>query len=215
MIVDLAGSGFSHLMLSIHLEASYDSVRQAWESVGLEKGEQSGTDMGYTELAGFRKGGQNYSLFTSLSVVPEEGSNLTLIYEFFGFPVQRELRSNLDKLGRLLDQLEGQCSVVTSASGLFFLDSFKPKFDLPLMRFNMPDDFFSEIRGVRLVKLRDGVAGDSVTLDMLEEGAFHVLVHTAYRTTLRSDIPSTALVRLAELRGHAVTEVRVEVSEEV
>lgn len=207
MIVDLAGSGFSHLMLSIHLESGYDSVRQAWESVGLEKGEQSGTDMDYTEFAGFRKGGQNYSVYTNLSVGPEEGSLITLVYNSIESPLQKGWRPNLGKIGRFLDNFAVPCLVVLSSDDFFSLEHFKPMFDLPFLRFNMPGAFFSEVRGIRLAKLRDGVESDVVTLDMLEEGAFYVHTETTYRTTLSSDIPSTALVRLVELRNHAVTEV--------
>ena len=210
MIVDLAGSGFSHLMLSIHLESDYDSVRQAWESVGLEKEEQNGGDVDYTDFAGFRKGGQNYSVYTSLSVGPEEGSLITLVYNSIEIPPQKGWRPNLDKIGRLLDHFPVPCLVTLSADDFFSLEHFKPMFDLPLLRFNTPGAFFSEVRGIRLAKLRDGVESDVVTLDMLEEGAFYVHAQTTYRTTLSSDIPSTALVRLVELRNHAVTEVRVD-----
>ena len=75
------------------------------------------------------------------------------------------------------------------------------------MRFNMPSDYFDEVRGIRLAKLEDGAESHSVALDMHEEGELHIYAQTNYTTTLSSAIASDALTRLTELKGHAVAEV--------
>ncbi len=214
MFVNLASSGFSHLMLSIHLEADYNIVGRAWETIDLKEGEQHGSGFHYNEFAGFRRGGKNYIVFANLTVNAEEGSDLTLVYNFIEAPVRKVWRDNLSKLERLLDRLEVPCSVVPSASGSFSSDRFKPMLGLPLMRFNTPNEFFDEIRGFRIARLKDGSENDSVALDMHDESAFHVYAQTNYSTNTSSHIPTDALARLTKLRDHAITEIRLDISEE-
>ena len=77
----------------------------------------------------------------------------------------------------------------------------------------MPHQFFDELRGIRVVKLRNGVESDSVALDIHEEGELHVYAQTSYVTTSSSDVPSDALVQLCELKNHAVTEIQPDIPE--
>ena len=105
-------------------------------------------------------------------------------------------------------------SVVSVAEGDISSDRFRPILTLPLLQFNMPHEFFDEVRGFRLAKLKDGAESESVALDMHEEGEFHVYAQTTFSTTASSHIPSSALARLAKLRDHAVTEIEQDISEE-
>ena len=207
MIVDLASSGFEHLRLYISLEADYDEVRRSGDSAGLTAGHRSKDDFHYLERAGFRKDGRHHRVEAHLSASAKDSSSMTLVYTLGEVPKLRTRRANLKKIGLVLDDLAVSCSVVCSASGDFSPDRFKPIVGLPLLRFNMPHGFFDELRGVRLVKLTDGVESDSVALDIHEEGELHVDAQTDYATTLSSNVPSDALARLVKLRDHAVTEV--------
>ena len=213
MIVNLSDSGFVHLRLTISLESGYEDIRQSWESVGLSEGHRFRDDFHYLELAGFRRGGKQYRVEARLSAVVDDNSRLTLAYGLGEVQRQRTRRANLTKIGLFLDNLAVPCSVVCFAGGDFTTDQYTPILGLPLLRFNMPHEFFDELRGIRLAKIDDGTESDSVALDMHEEGELHVSVQTTYSTTTSSDIPSEALTKLTELMSHAVTEAQLNVGD--
>ena len=201
------------LRLIISLEAGYDEVREAWESVGLSAGHRFGDDFHYLELAGFRRGGRDYRVDARLRASAKGSSSLTLSYVLGEIRRKKARRANLDKIERVLIDLASPCSVVCFAHADVPSDRFKPIVGLPLLRFNMPDKYFDEVRGVRVAKLKDNIEIDSVALDIHEEGELHVYAQTTYTTSLGSDIVSNALARLAVLRDHAVTEVQPDIQE--
>ena len=208
MIVDLASSGFTSLILIITLEASPDEVRNLWESVGLPPGHRVRDGFHCLEMAGFRRRGRYYRMDARLTTSGNDNPSLTLTYASLEeIRRNKARRANLDKIGRLLHDLASPCAVVCLAHADVPLNLFKPLVGLPLLRFNMPHEYFDEVRGIRVVKLKDNVESDSVALDMHEEGKLHVYAQTTYTTTLGSDIASDALTRMARLRGCAVTEV--------
>ncbi len=212
MIVDLARSGFNHLGVHISLETSPVVVRGAWESVELGQIHRVGDHLHALVSAGFQKGGRHYRvdarLWTSAST-----SYLTLNYFLAHSRVSANRRATLNRLGLLLDNLSGPCTVTCSSSGQFRLDRFKPLLELPLIRFGAGCSFFDEIRGIRLAKVQDGTESDSVALDLYTENEIHVYTQASYTTTSSSDISPKALVRLVQLKDHALTEVE-EVTEE-
>jgi hypothetical protein len=208
VIVALADSKFNNLNLTVAFSAEYDEVRKAWESSGLKTGHPDDNEFHYLELAGFRKGGKYYSVRARLSVSVKDSSSLSLEYTLGRVRNPKVRRANLDKIGLVLDSLKVPCTVDCFAVADLSLKSFKPIFALPFMRFNMPNEFFDEIRGIRLVKLREGVEEVSVALDMYEEGAVHVFARTRYGAPLSSNITSEALVRLERLRDSVVTAIQ-------
>lgn len=214
VIIDLASSGFHRLRLNILLEAEQNEVREAWEEVDLAAGHKFGDGFHYLDIAGFRKNSRDYRVHASLSTSTQDGSLMTIEYAFGTVKRQKTRRANLNKVGLFLDTLAVSCSVDCVASGDFSTNRFKPIIDLPLIRFNMPYEFFDELRGVRLAKLKDGVESDSVALDMHEGEELHVTIQTSYSTTSSSYLPSDALARVIELKGHAVTETQSDNSEE-
>ena len=214
VIIDLASSGFHRLRLNILLEAEQNEVREAWEEVDLAAGHKFGDGFHYLDLAGFRKNSRDYRVHASLSTSTQDGSLMTIEYAFGTVKRQKTRRANLNKVGLFLDTLAVSCSVDCVASGDFSTNRFKPIIDLPLIRFNMPYEFFDELRGVRLAKLKDGAESDSVALDMHEGGELHVTAQTSYNTTSGSFLPSDALSRVVEIKGHAVTESQSDNSEE-
>lgn len=214
MIIDLASNGFHRLRLNILLEADQNEVAEVWENVNLEAGHKFGDGFHYLDIAGFRKNSRDYRVHASLSTSTRDESLMTLDYASGTVKRQKTRRANLNKVGLFLDTLAVSCSVDCVASGDFSTNRFKPIIDLPLIRFNMPYEFFDELRGVRLAKLKDGVESDGVTLDMHEGGELHVTTQTSYSTTSSSFLPSDALDRMIEIKGHAVTETQSDNSEE-
>ena len=157
--------------------------------------------------------GRYYRVLAKMSVSIGERSFMTLEYSLGRIRVRRA-RSNLSKLGFVLDELALPCSVICSADGDLPSKEFRPIVGLPFLQFNMPYEFFDEIRGVRLAKLNDGVESDSVAIDIYEDDNFHIHAQTSYNTELSSSLPSEALVRLTDLKSHAVTEVQRDDPEE-
>ena len=208
VIIDLAGNGLYRLRLDISLEADRNLVAEVWENVNLGGGHEFGDGFHYLDLAGFRKGHRNYRVYARLSTSTQDGAIMTLDYVFGTVKRQRTRRANLDKVGLFFDTLAVSCSVGCVASGDFSTGLFKPIVDLPLIRFNIPYGFFDEIRGVRFAKLKDGIESDSVALDMHEGGELHVTTQTSYSTKSSSLLPSDALDRIVEIKGHAVTETQ-------
>lgn len=208
MIIDLAGDRLYRLRLDIFLESDRNEVTDVWKNVNLGGGHEFGEGFHYLDLAGFRKDNRNYRVHARLSTSTQGRAIMTLDYAFGTVKKQRTRRANLDKVGLFLDTLAVSCSVDCVASGDFSTDLFKPIVDLPLIRFNMPYGFFDEIRGVRFAKLKDGVESDSVALDMHESGELHVTTQTNYSTKSSSFLPSDALARIVEIKGHVLTEIQ-------
>ena len=203
MIIDLAGSGFLRLQLVLSLEADYNEVGQAWEAEELPQPHRSDTETHYLVLARFRKGTRTHTLIAALDEDNEDGTQLTLSYGYGEGRIPREYRSNVDKLGRMLDNLAAPCSVMCFANGEFSTDRLTPVVGLPLLRFGTPQLHFDEIRGIRLVKLEGDVERDSVFADLQPEGVLWLSVQTTYTTTASSVIPADALKRLTRLKAHA------------
>lgn len=211
MIIDLTSSGFRFLTLFITLEASHDEVRKIWESTGLEDGHRVGDGYHYLEIAGFRTGGQYYRVNVELTTGEEDGPSLILHYALGELRRKKARRANLDKIGRALNDLACPCSVGCSAHADVPSDRFKPIVGLPLLQFNMPHEYFDEIRGIRVARRMDDGESESVGLDMQEEGELHVYAQTSFKTALSSNVVSDALSRLATLRNRAITEVQPDI----
>ena len=211
MIVDLTRSGFADLRLIVSFEASFDDVRRSWESAGLPvDGHWFGDDYHCLEIAAYRKGGQNYRVDARVTISKKGNSSLIINYVFGEIRRRKERRSNLNKIELFLDDLASVCSVVCLGHADVPTDRFKPIIDLPLLRFNMPHEYFDEIRGIRLVKLRADDERDSVALDIQVEGELHVYAQTTYTANLGSDIASKSLSRLVALKDRSIAEIQTD-----
>ena len=210
MIIDLTKSGFKNLSLIVSFEASGDVVSTACESVGFSSAHRSGEDSHYLELAAYRRGGRSYRVSARLIASAKGNSSLTLNYVPGEVRRGKGRRANLDKIGHVLDDLASPCSVVCLAHADVPTDRFKPIVGLPLLRFNMPHEYFDEVSGIRLTKLRSDGAIDGVVLEIHEESELHINADATYTTTLSANMALDALTRLANIRDHAVTQVQSE-----
>lgn len=211
MIVDLTRCGFANLRLIVSFEASFDGVKQSWESAGLPvDGHWFGDDYHSLEIATYRKGGQNHRVDARLTIGKDGGSSLIINYVVGEIRRTVERRRNLTKIEAFLDDLEAVCSVVCLGHTDVPIDRFKPIIGLPLLEFNMPNAHFDEIRGIRLVKLKANDEQDSVALDMQVKGELHVYAQTTYNSNLGSDLASKSLSRLIALKDRSISEIQTE-----
>ena len=204
MIIDLAASGFEHLVLDIDIETSPDEINEAWASKDLPAGHPIGGDVHYVALAGFRKRGSVYRMHVHVVASPTAKHNVSITYYRGGPDLSPEQRSNLDMIGKFLQDLSMPCSVSCHAGGDFSSVGIKPMMALPLVRFSMPHSYFDEVRGIRLAKLVDGVDNESVGLDLVDDGQLRVFAQARYDAVLDSSTPAKALRQLVKLKNHAV-----------
>lgn len=213
MILDLASTGFEQLGLDIVLDASHDAIMSSWVAAGLEEGHEFDDGFHYAELASFLKNGRTHKVSLHLVDSTSGKAHLNVGYFLGESDLPKGSRVNLRKIHKVLDSLSVPCVVSCFATGHFPLDQHKPILTLPLMKFNMPHEYFDEIRGIRLAKLKDGVEDESAALDFFKEGEIHVFVQTRYSAVIDAKVPASALQRLVNLKDHAVTKVQSGASE--
>lgn len=204
--VDLARYQFSQLSLQIRLEVNDTKARTAWNVAGFEVAHVTEDGSHFLEMAGYRRRSQQYRVLARLITGGGDvNPRMLLDYSERDPARSRWLRTNLDRLGNILDDIASPCVVRCSAMTTYDLDDAAPLLALPLLRFTTSDAFFDEIRGIRLARLaEDGSEVDNVALDMDEHGHLHVYTTTSFETVSSSRSPIDAVRQLVSLRGKAV-----------
>ena len=204
MNINLASVDFNTLSLHITLGIKWDDVENEVGEYGFNLREQKH----YVQLAAFRKAGQDYRVLADIRLNVKREPVLNLTYYHLDAENSRTpnlLRTHLGNIRRFLDHwTEAPCTVMCYTSYVVATDRYRPIIALPVIRLTTPGLPFNEIRGVRLVKLEEGVEKDSVFLDMVEESSIHLLVQTAFDTSLSSRLPADALARLVALKDRSV-----------
>ena len=206
MIVDLQSRAFNHLRLDITLEADREKVKGLAE--GLKLSEQP--ESHYSAAAMFRRSGQVYGVLARICVDAEAESApyMNLQYDLREtVPLSGGLRSRLQEIGSILGDLAAPCSVECFAWGAVPRDRYESIIEIPAMRFRTPRMPFDELRGVRLVKLEDGVEKSSVALDVHTKDDLLFYLSTKFTATSHPRLSSDALRRLVELKNQALVEV--------
>ena len=187
------------------MEIDAATARDVWQSVGFDLGHDTDEGSHHLEIAAYRRLGTDYDVLGHLTVSGERDVRLTLDYSEGDGEGRNILRSNLSKMGSVLNSLSVPCAVRCSATTTYDLENSRPLVALPFMRFATSQAYFDEIRGVRFVRLAEnGDEVDNVALDTDGQGHLHVFMMTLFDDVSSDRIPNIALRRLVTLRTRAV-----------